>query len=394
MKTWTHPKDRGDTRPAHAKLGPSGAKRWMTCTKSMKFEQQFQDQESEFAMEGTDAHTYAEMIVNAEWDNIAIFKQESEFYNGEMEEEIRKYIDMVYNEFSISRYYDPNAILIPEMRVYFEEWVPEGFGTADTTIIGGGWLKLIDLKYGKGVPVQAYDNPQLKIYALGAYMMYKSLYDIKNIEMVIGQPRLNSLTRFTMSVEDLLKWADSELKPLAHMAYNGGGEYKAGDHCRFCRGKQRCKVYAEYMMGINTYGFRDPNLLTNADLGDILSRVDAMVNWASDVKSYALSQAENKGAKIPGWKLVEGRSNRIIKNQEMAVTLLIQDGWRKELLYKDPELRPMSEIEKLVGPKVFSNILGNTLIKPAGRPTLVRADDPRPELNSQSQAQKAFSLKL
>lgn len=394
MKTWTHPKDRGDTRPAHAKLGPSSAKKWMTCTPSMKFEENFEDQESEFAMEGTDAHTFAEMIVNEEWDTLAVFKQESEFYNGEMEEEIKKYIDMVYNEYSISRYYDPSTILIPEMRVHFEEWVPEGFGTADTTIIGSGWLKLIDLKYGKGVPVQAYDNPQLKIYALGAYNAYKSLYDIQNVEMVIAQPRLNSLTRFTISVKDLLHWADTELRPKAQKAWKGEGEFIAGDHCRFCRGKQRCKAFSNHMMQLRDYGFKSPNLLTNQDLSEILGKIDALAIWATEVKKYALSQAENHGAKIPGWKLVEGRSNRIIKNEDVVVTLLMQDGWRRELLYKEPELRPMTEIEKLVGPKAFANLLGNNMIKPTGKPTLVEESDPRPELNSNAQAQRAFRVPL
>ncbi len=375
---------------SHALLGPSGAKRWMSCTPSARFEEQFAEEESDFAAEGTAAHALAEAILSEDTKAIAE-AMKSSYYNGEMQEAIGFYVERVTERYNAARARSTDAILMLEQRLDFSDWVPEGFGTGDVVIIADGALEVIDLKYGKGVPVDAKDNPQLKLYGLGAYQAYSILYDINTVRMTIIQPRLDSLTTDEISVDDLVAWADEEVKPKAQQAWTGEGEYCAGDHCKFCKGRSRCKALADKNLELAKFEFAHPNTLTNEDIADILKRVDALTSWASSIKDFALDQAVNHGVKWPGWKLVEGRSNRKYVDDQQVLQKLVEEGYQEPLLYKPREVLGITAMETLVGKKKLTDLLGDLIIKPAGKPVLAPESDNKPELNSAASAKADFS---
>lgn len=381
---------------AHALLGPSGAKRWMACTPSARFEEEFEDKTSEYAEEGTAAHELAELYLLSELDNldpveIEVFQENNKYYNGEMEEAVGLYLDIIHERYAEAQKRDTSAILMPEQKLDFSEFVPEGFGTGDAIIIGGGVIEVIDLKYGEGVPVDAQDNPQLRLYGLGAWNSYKILYDIDTVRMTIVQPRLGSVTTDEMSVDDLVKWATEEVKPKAEMAWRGEGEHVPGDHCRFCKAKPRCKALADHNMEMAKHDFILPHKLTDEDIADILSRMDRLADWVKAVKEYALDQAENHNKHWPGWKLVEGRSNRKITDEDQAIKILVEEGISEPLLYKPREVLGITALEKLVGKKKFTTLLDEIIEKPPGKPTLVPESDKRPALNTAASAAADFS---
>ena len=375
---------------SHALLGPSGAKRWMSCTPSARFEEQFAESESNFAAEGTAAHALAEAILSEDKKAFATAKK-SKYYNGEMQEAIDGYVEIVTEKFNEAKARSVDAILMLEQRLDFSHWVPEGFGTGDVVIIADGVLEVIDLKYGKGVPVEAEDNPQLRLYGLGAYNAYNILYDIDLVRMTIVQPRLDSVTTDEISVKDLIAWADEEVKPRADLAWAGEGEYISGDHCKFCKGKVRCRALAEKSLEMAQYEFAHPNTLTNSDIADILEQVDALTSWAGSIKDFALDQAVNHGIKWPGWKLVEGRSNRKYIDDQQVLDKLIKEGYQEPLLLKPKEVLGITAMESVVGKKKLTELLGDLIIKPAGKPVLARDTDKKPELNSAASAVADFS---
>lgn len=374
----------------HALLGPSGAKRWMSCTPSARFEEQFKEEESDFAAEGTAAHELAEAILSEDKKAIAKAKK-SKYYNGEMQEAVELYVEIVTERFNAAKARSIDAILMLEQRLDFSHWVPEGFGTGDVIIIADGTLEVIDLKYGKGVPVDAEGNPQLRLYGLGAYAAYNILYDIETVRMTIIQPRLDSVTTDEITVKELVEWADEEVRPKAQMAWDGEGEYIAGDHCKFCKGRNRCKALADQNLEMAKYEFALPNTLTNDDIAEILQRVDALTSWAGSVKDYALDQATNHGVKWPGWKLVEGRSNRKYVDDDQVLQVLINEGYQEPLLYKPREVLGITAMESVVGKKKLTELLGDLIIKPAGKPVLAPESDKRNELNSAASAVADFS---
>lgn len=384
---------------AHALLGPSGAKRWMTCTPSARFEEEFIEQDSEYAAEGTAAHELAELYLLCELGGndgadiyaLEAFPEHNKYYNGEMEEAVGLYLDIIHERYAEALKRDPSAILMPEQRLDFSEWVPEGFGTGDVIIIGGGVIEVIDLKYGKGVPVDAEDNPQLRLYGLGAWNAYKILYDIHTVRMTIVQPRLGSVTTDEISADDLVRWATEEVMPKAKLAWAGEGQHVPGEHCRFCKAKPRCKALADHNMELAKHDFTLPHKLTDQEIGEILGRIDRLADWVKAVKEYALDQAENHGVKWPGWKLVEGRSNRKITDEDEAVKVLLAEGISEPLLYKPREVLGITALETLVGKKKFTTLLDHLLEKPPGKPTLVQETDKRPELNTAESAAADFS---
>lgn len=378
----------------HALLSASGASRWINCPPSARLTEGMAGKWNAYADEGTAAHEYAEIKLTRRLtkcnsadrkrlDKQAEALKTNRYYNAEMEACIQQYADLVEERFleARSRSDSEDATVLLEAKLDLTEWVPDGFGTSDVTIISDGVLEVIDLKYGKGVPVSAINNSQLRLYALGALAEFGWMYDIHMVRMTIIQPRLDSVSTDEISVEELNEWAESVVKPAASLAYAGEGEYKAGDHCRWCLAKGNCRARADENLKAIAYEFQEPALLSNEEIGPILHIAGQLQSWVKDVQEYALEQAL-RGEKIPQWKLVEGKSKRVITDTKKAAALLTEAGYSEDKLYKPRELRAMTALEKAVGKKNFAEILGDLITKQAGKPTLVAETDSRPELNS------------
>lgn len=376
----------------HALLSASGASRWINCPPSARLTEGMADKWSAYADEGTAAHEYAEIKLTRRLtkcnsadrerlDRQAEALKTNQYYNAEMEAYVQSYVDLVEERFLEARSLSGDAMVLLEAKLDLTEWIPDGFGTSDVTIISDGVLEVIDLKYGKGVPVSAINNSQLRLYALGALAEFGWMYDIHMVRMTIIQPRLDSVSTDEISVEELNEWAESVVKPAASLAYAGEGEYKAGDHCRWCLAKGNCRARADENLKAIAYEFQEPALLSNEEIGPILHIAGQLQSWVKDVQEYALEQALC-GEKIPQWKLVEGKSKRFITDTKKAAALLTEAGYSEDKLYKPRELRAMTALEKAVGKKNFAEILGDLITKQAGKPALVAETDSRPELNS------------
>lgn len=365
---------------AHAVLSASGSKRWLSCPPSARLERKFPDKAGEAAQEGTLAHALAEARIR-HWlgeisENGLTLRIDSirhdALYSPEMGEYVSEYVDLCIEKINGSQ-----GIALVEERLDFSRWVKNGFGTGDMVIIGDGVLEIVDLKYGKGVPVSAESNTQMQLYALGAIEQYGYIYDFNHVRMSIFQPRNGGLSTQLMSVAELLAWGES-IKPIAELAYEGKGEFKAGDHCRFCRAAAQCKALSEYNMEIAKLEFRDVDLLTDDEVSSVLERVDGLVRYAEKIKTFALEEAL-KGQRWPGFKVVEGRSNRKITDEAKAVKLLRKAGYADDVIYKPLEIQTITDLEKTITKKKFGEILGSVVEKPPGKPTLVPEDDKRPE---------------
>lgn len=382
---------------AHAILSASGSKRWMICPPSAILELEFEERTSEFALEGTFAHELSELYLALHLDHIrkATFTRrfnkmkEGQYFSEDMVDYVQVYVDVVIERIHEAYARSKDAVVLIEQRLDFSDWVPEGFGTGDVVIISDGILEVVDLKYGKGVPVSAVDNSQMKLYALGAINQFEMLYDIETVRMTIVQPRLDSISTDEIEVDKLLTWADEEVKPKAEMAIAGKGEYAAGDHCRFCRARATCRSRADKNLEIARFDFKEPSLLTHDEIAQILHEAEELKKWAADVQDYAYEQAEKHGVKFPGWKLVEGRSNRKYADEEEVSEILRKEGFEEEKIYSK-KLLGITAMEKVVGKKKFGELLKELVIKPAGKPTLVTEDDKRPELNSLGSAINDF----
>lgn len=365
---------------AHAVLSASGSKRWLSCPPSARLERKFPDKSGEAAQEGTLAHALAEARIR-HWlgkisergltlriDRI----RHDALYSPEMGEYVSEYVDLC-----IEKINEAQGTALVEERLDFSRWVKNGFGTGDMVIIGDDVLEIVDLKYGKGVPVSAEGNTQMQLYALGAIEQYGYIYGFDHVRMSIFQPRNGGLSTQLMSVEELLVWGES-IKPIAELAYEGKGDFKAGDHCRFCRAAAQCKALADYNMEIAKLEFRDADLLTDDEVSFVLSRVDGLIRYADKIKTFALEEAL-KGHRWPGFKVVAGRSNRRITDAAKAIKLLRGAGYADDVIYKPLEIQTITDLEKTITKKKFGEILGSVVEKPPGKPTLVPADDERPE---------------
>jgi len=377
---------------AHALLGASKAEQWINCPPSARLQESIPDKRSEYAEEGTTAHELAEIklrrrltICNAaereRLDEALQKVKDSPHYSTEMENAIQEYIELVGERFMAAKARSSDAVVLLEERLDFSEWVPDGYGTGDVVLIADGVLEVIDLKYGKGVPVSAVGNSQMRLYALGAWSAYSYLYDIREVMMTIVQPRLDNVSTDSIPIDELLGWAEAVVKPAAELAHRGEGGYKAGDHCRWCKVKGNCRARADANLAALAYEFKDPALMTNEEIGSVLFITEQLKTWAKDVEEYAFEQAK-AGNKIPQWKLVEGRSNRAITDKDAALAALEAAKLDPDKYLKPQELLGISELEKRIGKKELASLLDGLIIKPPGKPVLVPETDKRPELNS------------
>lgn len=376
---------------AHALLGGSNAHRWLVCTPSAQLEAKFPDRSGESAKEGTFAHELADLYlsrrqglpVNPRISRLKAGTTEyGDFYSLDMEENVEAYVDLLDAKYQQALKADKNAILLHEEKLDFSSWVPYGFGRGDAIIIADGVMEVIDFKYGATVSVEAKNNPQMRLYALGAYNTYGWLYDIDCVQMTIFQPRNGGEKSETITTKELLSWGET-IKPIATQAYKGEGEPSPGDHCRFCRASPRCRALKEHNLQLAAdYDVdADPRLLSDKEVADVLSRIEMLTAWANKVKAYAQEEAVDNGRVFPGYKLVAGRSVRKIEDAAKAEALLEEAGYKKADILKT-ELLTISKLEKLVGKKKLAKLLDDVIVKPPGKPTLVPDSDPRPVFNS------------
>lgn len=370
----------------HALLSPSAAHRWLHCTPAPRLEADAPDAPSAYAEEGTLAHAIGarklkEFMKQPTDDERAEIEQLSErYYSGEMEEYTDTYASIVLEKLTAARTTTPDAELLVESRLDFGDFVPDAFGTADALIIADGLMEVVDLKYGKGVKVDAADNAQMMIYGLGAYLAHNYAYLIERLRLTIVQPRIDNISEFEISVADLLAWAESTLRPLAAKAFRGEGEQTPGDWCRFCKVKGNCRALAKQCADA-VDAHTDVRLIDKATMErDILPRLEMMKSWLSSIEEYALAQAL-AGVEYTGYKLVEGRSIRRITDPDAVRRSLMGLGLSEADIMKPAELRGLSDLEKLVGKKQFAAACADYIIKPQGKPTLVVASDKRPVYN-------------
>ena len=294
-----------------------------------------------------------------------------DYYDSEMNECTDDYVQYVAEILSMLN--DP--VVMVEQRLDFSKYVPDGFGTGDCVIVADNVLTIIDYKHGKGVAVSAEQNTQMMLYALGALDIFEPLYEVNSVVMVIFQPRLNNVSEYTVSVTELMDWAENTLRPIALLASKGEGDFCAGEHCRFCRVKATCRKRAEYNLSLARYDFAQPDMLTDDEISSILDKADILISWAGDVKEYALSEAL-KGRKWQGYKVVEGRSSRKYTDENAVAQAVKAYG---ENPYSEPELLGVTAMTKLLGKKTFNEVLGDLTYKPQGKPTLVPVTDKRQE---------------
>ncbi|CDQ17969.1 DUF2800 domain-containing protein [Halobacillus karajensis] len=389
----------GHAQREHAILSASGASRWMACSPSAQLEEQYEEQSSVFAEEGTAAHELAEDYLKREVGEIAKgtftrrlnkMKKNNEHYSQAMFDYVENYATIVMEHISDLKKHSSDVLVLLEERLDFSRWVPQGFGTGDVVLVAEETLEVIDLKYGKGVAVSAENNPQMRLYALGALNQFEMLYDIHKVRMTIVQPRLDSVSTDEIDAADLLKWADETVKPKADKAIEGEGQFQAGSHCRFCKAKSECRARAEANLEMAKFDFQDPPLLSHEEIAEILPKADELQKWAKDIQSHALDQAERHGVKYPGYKLVEGRSNRKYTDEKAVIKTLKDNGVSEEDIF-EKKVRGITKMEKAIGKKPFSEYLADYVIKPAGKPTLVPESDKRPEINSIDSAKADFS---
>lgn len=388
----------------HAILSASSAHRWLICTPSARLEQEEGTEEcSVFAQEGTAAHALAELKLSYRFgkipyseyqDKYEAFKIDTEFskyYNKEFEEFVDEFVDYVIKQTDgLDNYH-----IFFETRVNFSNVVPQGFGTADVMIVTEDTIHVIDLKFGAGVPVSAINNPQLRLYGMGALNLFPNT---KYIKTTINQPRLISCDTEDLTKQELLKWAFEYVKPRAEEAIKGEGILRASeDACKFCKLRGKCKERADMQLAVAQREFeivdQKANLVQNLSveqLGNILEIAPMFIDWFKDVQAFALGQLM-RGVKIPGYKLVEGRSNRIITDEAKVKDLLLQIGLTEDEIMKPREMLGISSLEKLLGKKLFADVCGEYLIKPVGKLTLAPESDRRPEVSTLAIAQSEFA---
>ena len=362
----------------HALLSASSSKRWLNCTPSARLEEQFAEEtgNSVYAEEGTAAHALAEHKLKRCLKRRSK-RPVSDYQCDEMEECTDGYVAYAMEQVELARQECKDPVVLIEQRLDYSAYVPEGFGTGDLLIVADRVLTVVDLKYGKGVAVDAEWNPQMMLYGLGALELFGAIYDIETVRMAIYQPRLESVSTWEISVSDLMEWVDKELKPRAALAIAGEGEFRSGSWCRFCKAKNTCRARAEEFLRLAQMEFKAPALLTDDEVAEVLKVADELARWSADVYAYAQDEAVSKGKKWAGFKLVEGRSCRKYTDEEEAAEAAVAAGYTD--IYKR-SLIGITEMEKLMGKKRFAEVLGKLVYKPQGKITLVPESDKRQEV--------------
>lgn len=379
----------------HALLSAFSAYRWLVCTAAPRFEEGLPEHTSEYAEEGRLAHTLAELKVLKKFTimtnrayNTCLNKIKKEArYDPEMDKTTDLYLGHLVEQAML---YDSTPAVAAEVKVDFADYVPEGFGTCDCVMIGGDTLSITDYKHGRGVPVSAEGNPQMRLYALGALKRYTPVFgnSIKVIRMTIDQPRLDSYSTDIITVDELRAWGES-IKPIAQKAFSGLGDFVPGGHCQFCRGRAQCRARAGISSALEDFKDcipagavksgelvpQDATPLSDAEIGDLLIRGRHLIQWYKDMEEYA-TKALLDGKPIPGWKLVAGRSNRAFTDPDAAIQAVIAAGYDEALVY-DRKPKTLAELEKLMGKAEFAEKIGSFVVKPLGKPTLALASDKR-----------------
>lgn len=360
----------------HAILSASSSHRWLNCNPSARLELEFADRESEAAAEGTAAHALAEHKLRKAL-KMRSKKPISRFDCDEMDAHTDAYVQFVLEALSEAKQNCSDPTVLIEQKLDFSCYVPDGFGTGDCIIAADKLLHIIDFKYGQGVLVNAEENPQMMLYALGALRLFDSLYDIEAVSMSIFQPRRENVSTWSISVKALNEWAENTLIPKALLTFSGEGEYHPGAWCQFCKAAVKCRARAEEKLQLAKYEFAQPPLLTDADIEDILGRLDDLTKWANEIMAYAQDAAVNHGKQWHGYKLVESRTNRRYTDEDAVIKAAKSAGYHD--IFKH-SLIPITEMEKLMGKKTFAEVLGAFVEKPQGKPTLVPASDKRPAI--------------
>lgn len=368
----------------HALLSASGSARWLNCTPSPLLEEQYPDNDSEAAAEGTAAHELAEYKLRVLKGSKFQQRPTSKWDSEEMESHTDDYADHVMATLAHAQETSPAATLLIEHRLDFSHLVPEGFGTGDAIIIADDTMTIIDLKYGKGVEVSAEANPQMRLYALGALHQFGMIYDIRKVKMVIFQPRLNNTSIDEIDAQELITWGNDVVRPTAAIAMAGEGELRPGDWCQFCKHAPACPALAKQYFDVVPMADQqpaapDPQTLSDAQISNIVKWSGDLKKWLTAVEKHALDEANN-GKQYPGLKLVEGRSVRKYTD-ETAVAKKVEDLGHEPY---EKKLLGITAMTKMLGKKQFDTELGELLHKPEGKPTLVPETDKRQVLQPKS----------
>ena len=362
----------------HALLSASSSARWIACPPSARLTENYEDKGSIYAAEGTAFHLLGEARLKQALGIPAEDPIENlSFYNEEMEECAQGYATYILELLEEVKHTCTDPVVLIEQRVNFSRWVKNSFGTIDCAITADKVLHIIDMKAGRGVEVSAKGNSQLRLYSLGCLEIFDGIYDIEEIRMHIYQPRLGNISVDSITKDELLKWAEEVVVPKAELAYEGLGDFNCGEHCRFCKAKAECRERANTNLALAKFDFKTPALLEDAEIADILGKLDAFTAWASDIKEYALQQAIS-GKEWSGWKLVEGRSTRKYTNEALVASTVESAGF-------DPyehKVLGITSMQKMLGKSRFEELLAPYLEKPQGKPTLVPASDKRPAMNT------------
>lgn len=358
---------------AHARFSPSAADRRLHCTPSLVLEEQFEDEQSVYAAEGSAGHALAEHLIKR-YLKQRTERPVSDYYTEELLEAVNDYVEFVTGEIEQARLECRDPVFAVEQRIDASEYVEGCFGTADMVMITDKVVHIIDLKLGKGVPVYAEENPQLMIYGLGVLSMAEMLYDPKIVRLTIYQPRIGNSSTWDIAPEELKKWGIEVLRPRGAMALMGVGEYAAGSWCRFCKARNKCRARAEEFLSLAKMEFSQPSLLTDEEISEVLKKADDLSKWAAEVYAYAQDEAIIHGKEWPGYKVVEGRSNRKYSSDEEVAAAAEAAGYKD--IYKK-SLIGIGEMERLMGKEEFKKVLGRLVYKPQGKLTLVPISDPR-----------------
>lgn len=372
----------------HALLGPSSSARWLACPPSARLTEFMPNETSVYAEEGTKAHYLCEQVVRRSipgWEGLPEAPIQdlwnSDDYTPEMKEAAKLYADFIHTLYAEFKH---TPTVCVEQHVKMTRWVPECFGTCDCLLIGDGILHVVDFKYGAGVPVSPEENTQMMLYALGAWELFRATDQINTVRMSIVQPRIQSEPEtWEIPENDLTRWAESFLKPMAQLAWEGKGQLNPGEkQCRWCKAKAQCRAWKDKYGPLA--GFvaetipeaRDPRLLTNEEIGDWLTQVQGLAEYVKCLEEYAQQQLQS-GTPVPGWKLVEGRSTRRFTDQDAAFKAMEASGIQEAMLYERTPIS-LTAAEKLLGKKHFAEVCGSYVEKPKGSPKLAPESDKRP----------------